>query len=145
MVRDDHLLMNFDETIRKMFNDAESATPEQEVQVTVISEPVAEILDDDHRQYNYLHARLPQPKRSLLAHDFNAYLHLHELIQQLLSESRLCLQNSPTGLAGPLLTKLVKPVARPPRTWRICVYCNGTGENSEIAKCTNCAGHGYCV
>ena len=128
-----------------MINDAEKATPEQELKVTVLSEPVGTILDDDHRQYNYMHARLPQRKRSLLAHDFNSYMHLLGFINDLLAESRLCLQNSATGQAGPLLAKLVKPAARPPRMWRICAYCEGTGENSEVAKCTNCAGHGYNV
>lgn len=135
--------MTADQKIRDAFSDAEKAVPETELKVSVIREAFESHKDDDERQYEYIYERLAKPKRSALACDMNAWLYLHKVANELLNMAQVCLLNAEGETPGPLLARLQRPVVRPPRSWRVCGICNGTGEDPMIAHCNGCGGHGY--
>lgn len=136
-------MMDADQKIRDAFSDAEKAVPEMELKYTVAREAFETHKDDDERQYEYIYERLAKPKRSALARDMNAWFYLRKIAHELLAQSQICLLNAEGETPGPLLAKLQRPVVRPPRSWRVCGICNGTGEDPMIAHCNGCGGHGY--
>jgi hypothetical protein len=135
--------MDADQKIRDAFSDAEKAVPETELKVSVVREAFESHKDDDERQYEYIYERLAKPKRSALARDMNAWLYLHKVANELLNMAQVCLLNAEGETPGPLLARVQRPVVRPPRSWRVCGVCNGTGEDPMIAHCNGCGGHGY--
>lgn len=137
--------MNFDQQMRKQIAEAEANTPHVDTKYTVIAEAQEDFKSDDERQYEYLYTRLPRSQKKSLAHDYIAYQVLHSTCQSLLSDAQNCLLNAGMIEPGPLLSRLTRPVVRPPSKWRICGICNGSGDSPEIAKCNACGGHGYFV
>lgn len=137
--------MSFDETLRKAFQDAESATPEVEIKAKVIRESIEPMLDDDQRQYEYLYQSIDKSNRARLAHDFEVWLALNGIAANLLAKAQLEMMNHPEIEPGPLLARLLRPTMRPPRKWRLCHQCGGKGDDQWISKCNGCGGAGYNV
>ena len=137
--------MDADKLIRKAFEDAELATPEQELKARMIRESIEPMLDDDHRQYEYLSKTIDPSNRGRLALDFEVWLALNEIASSLLAKAQLELLNSPGVEPGPLLAKLQRPIMRPPRKWRPCFQCGGKGDDCWVSKCNGCGGAGYNV
>jgi hypothetical protein len=138
--------MNKDKDIQRMIQDAENQVPPKDLSVTVIREACSDVQDVDHQQYKLIYAALPSEKRKALAHDFNAYLYLHPFMRDLTIQAQICLTNIPQEIQpGPFLKRVCRPASRPPRHWRVCSYCSGTGKDETIAHCNNCGGNGYLV
>jgi len=126
-----------DEKIRRKIADAEALQPEIPVTVFAIRQPrVAREVDPDFDRFSQLLNQLRPEKRRTLVGDYLAYV---ETARTLNAIRRTF---PPKNQQGPARERLGKIGLAPPRRWRLCQVCAGSGEG-EIGYCRDCCGHGY--
>ena len=137
----DHLSKHI--SIRSLIQAAEHATPRQDLQVEVLCQAAPEA---DPNQANYLRVRaqLATTHRETLDRDYQLYALVAGLVAEIKAKVVESRQGDLSGTRSPLQKRLQWILVRPPVQWRVCSYCNGSGQG-DIGYCRGCEGFGYAL
>lgn len=129
-----------DALIKAAVEAAEKAVAAMQVSVRVVA-PGQTLPDPDKTRYEQLRKHLKGMQQGRLDSDYYLWAACAEAFKQILEKANN--MPSPEHI-GPARKRLMRPQVRPPRFWRICVTCNGTG-SGDIGYCRGCEGNGYIV
>ena len=119
---------------------AEQAVADTQLLVRVIG-PAQPLPDPDKQRYENLRQQLSGISRSRLDGDYYLWTHTIDLMQQI---HDIASRTSDPAALGPAAKRLLRRFVSPPRFWRVCDACKGSG-TGDIGYCRRCEGNGYIV
>jgi hypothetical protein len=118
---------------------AEQAVADTPLQVRVLT-AAQPLVPPDKVSYEALRRHLTGLQRTRLDCDFYLWQEAFEFLERLTDLARKNADDPST--IGPLKKRLMRPLARSPRFWKVCEICSGKG-NGDIGYCRGCEGNGY--
>jgi hypothetical protein len=128
-------------TLLAAIKHAESSNPDKELTIKVVSE-APPMPSPDERQYREMRQHLVGRNRAKLEQDYLLWQEAWPLMEQLIQLAR----RDPVDPSNfsPARSRLLRPLVRAPRHWRLCEFCKSTGDG-DIGYCQKCMGNGYAI